>query len=457
MPGSLPLSLEEFLANLPDLGARRQDSMSAADFTLDRIRSLMSALGDPQQKYPSIHIAGTNGKGSVVAFCAAALQAQGYKVGSFTSPHLRGALRGIAVNGDVVDPIELAEAFELIRPNLDLSLAWTHFEIVTALAFTHFARVGVDAAIIEVGLGGRLDATNVLTPLVSVITPIDFDHTSILGNTLAAIATEKAGIIKQQVPVVLGLQPTEAREAILKIAGERKAPVIELGKDFWFWQDRAHQRGQDVSVWFDKEFPKTHLFSIALHGDYQMQNLATAFAALSLFRDRGYAIDTSAIERGFASTRWNGRFELFVGNPPKPVVQIRRSWPDPHFFRNPTVVLDAAHSRGAASALRGSLDDFFPNQPILAVLGVSVDKDLAGLLEPLRPRLGQIIATQSSHPRAMPAAELAEQLANLGFSAQSEPEPDKALHSARSFAQDNLVVVFGSVFLVEEIRELFKA
>src|SRR3972149_664542 len=206
------------LRSLPDLGAQTQGAMSAGDFSLERMAWLMEVLGQPQQKYPSIHVAGTNGKGSVSALCAAALQAAGLLVGLFTSPHLRGALQGISINGALVEQSELEASFEGLHPYLEQRTDWTQFEVVTALAFQHFARAGVGAAVIEVGLGGRLDATNVVSPLVSVITPIDYDHTSILGNTLPETAAEKAGIIKRGVPLVLAPQPAEVSEVIRKAA-----------------------------------------------------------------------------------------------------------------------------------------------------------------------------------------------------------------------------------------------
>ncbi|MEX1071629.1 MAG: folylpolyglutamate synthase/dihydrofolate synthase family protein [Anaerolineales bacterium] len=455
--------LEQFLRELPDLGARRQDSMSAADFTLERIQSLITALGDPQQKYPSLHIAGTNGKGSVAAFCASAFQVQGYKIGRFTSPHLRGALKGISIDGEVVSDIELDETFDQIRPHLGPSLAWTHFEVVTALAFMHFARVGVDAAVIEVGLGGRLDATNVLTPLVSVITPIDFDHTSILGNTLAAIATEKAGIIKADVPVVVSPQAPEARTAIQKIANDMQAPVTEVGRDILFARDGFDLNGQALRVWSADHPDHSHNLRIGLHGAHQVANAATAFTALQLGIQRGLQINQASIEKGFAAARWPGRFEIFQTNPP--------------------VVLDTAHSPAAARALRAALDDYFPTTTsslrggeereafrpneaisstavnnVTVVLGVSADKDLAGLMEPLRPRLAKIVATQSSHPRAMPASELVLKLAGLAFSAQPEPDPAKAVSLASSLAaSESVLLCFGSVFLIEQIRETLLA
>lgn len=437
MPAAPP-NLQKFLSELPDLGARPQGGLRAADFTLQRIQALLNALGDPQNKYPSIHVAGTNGKGSVCALCAAALQAEGYRVGLFTSPHVEGALHGIVINGEVASQDELEETFELIRPHLEAAEGWTNFEIVAALALLHFARAGVDAAVIEVGLGGRLDATNVITPLVSVITSIDYDHTSILGNTLSEIAREKAGIIKTGVPVVVAAQPEEAREAIFALAKSQNAPVIEVGKDYLFERGHSDLHGQDLRVWPATATADTANLHIALLGAHQVENAAAAYAALQTANQRGLRVSVAAIQRGFAAARWPGRFELMQESPP--------------------VVLDAAHSPAAARALRHAVDEYFPDVPVTLVLGVSVDKDLDGLLEPLRGRIASATATQSAHLRAMPAAQLAERLAALGIPVAAEPDAAKALRAALAQVEKpGVILVAGSVFLVEQVRAIITA
>jgi len=432
----VPRNLQQFLAKLPDLGARSQGGMRAADFTLQRIQSLLNALGNPQNKYPSIHVAGTNGKGSVCTLCAAALQAEGYRVGSFTSPHVEGALHGIQINGEIASQDELEETFEIISPHLQAAEGWTNFEIVTALALLHFARAGVDAAVIEVGLGGRLDATNVITPLVSVITSIDYDHMSILGNTLAEIATEKAGITKPGVPLVLAPQLEDARGSILGVAKLKSAPITEIGKDYLFELLHSDLHGQDLRVWpaaVPADAVKLH---IALLGAHQVENAATAYAALQVADQRGLHVSQKAIQSGFVAARWPGRFELLQEHPP--------------------LVLDAAHSPAAARALRQALDEYFPDVPVTLVLGVSADKDLEGLLAPLHPRIPSAIATQSTHPRAMPAAQLAERLAALGIPAAAQPDVAKALRAALAQSpKSGVVLVAGSVFLVEQVRAIY--
>ena len=424
------------LRSLPDLGAQPQGAMRAAAFTLERMAWLTAALGKPQQQYPSLHVAGTNGKGSVSALCAAALQAGGLRVGLFTSPHLRGALQGISVDGKVVEQSELEASFESLRPHLERSTDWTQFEVATALAFQHFALAGVRAAVIEVGLGGRLDATNVVTPLVSVITPIDYDHTSILGSSLPEITAEKAGIIKPGVPVVIAHQPAEVRKVIKAAAKENKFHLIEVGKDFCFEAGSFSLKGQDFEVWQASQPAQKTALHISLLGAHQVENAATAYAALQVAKQHGLPLDDEGIRRGFATARWPGRFEVLQSKPP--------------------VALDAAHSPHAARALRRALDDYFPGRPAILILGVSADKDLSGILGPLRPRIGQVIATQSTHPRAMPAGELQSRLAAQGLAAEAQPDAGAALRRGLSIAGgESLVLVCGSVFLVELVREAY--
>jgi dihydrofolate synthase/folylpolyglutamate synthase len=436
MPQAVAQNLVDFLSSVPDLGARPQGAMRAADFTLDRIRALLHALGDPQQAYPSLHVAGTNGKGSVCALCAATLQAEGYKVGLFTSPHVDGALRGIVIDGDLVNLADLEETFQVLAPHLQIADGWTQFEVVTALAFLQFARAKVDAVVIEVGLGGRLDATNVLVPLVSVITPIDYDHTSILGNTLAEIATEKAGIIKEGVPLILAPQAAEARATILAIAKSQAVPVTEVGKVILFERVSSDLQGQALRVSKTAAPNESIELQIGLLGAYQIENAATAYAALQVLNEHGLLVSADAIQRGFAAARWPGRFELLAHDPP--------------------LVLDAAHTPAAARALRLALDEYFPDQPVTLILGVSADKDLEGLLAPLRPRLQQVIVTQSPHPRAMPADELIKRIAGLGIPAVGEPDAAAALKLGFIQAKNSgVVLVAGSVFLVEWVRGIY--
>lgn len=215
----------DYLYSFVDYSLKHSSELAKADFNLDRMFALMESLGEPQNKYPIIHVAGTKGKGSVSALCASALRAAGYKVGLYTSPHLEDYTERIRINGEPISHEQLIELVEEIKPHVAEIPKLTTFEITTALGFMAFAKFGVDAAVLEVGLGGRLDATNVVTPKVSVITSLSYDHMAVLGNTLALIAGEKAGIVKDGVPVVSAPQKDEALEVLLRVAKDRKSVV----------------------------------------------------------------------------------------------------------------------------------------------------------------------------------------------------------------------------------------
>lgn len=429
MPMPAP-DLQTYLHQLPDLAQRHQGGLQAQDFSLQRLQGLLAALGQPQQRYPSLHVAGTNGKGSVCALCAAALQAQGYRVGLFTSPHSQGALHGIVVDGQPASGAELQAAFEQLYPHVQTSAGWTHFEITVALMFVHFALMQVDVAVVEVGLGGQLDATNVLLPRLSIITPIDYDHTSILGSSLAQIAAHKAGIIKPGVPVVSAPQPPQAAAVIEQQARQQGAPLTRIGADWQVELLSAGLDGQQLRI--RPGGGEWRQVQLALLGQHQVYNAATAYAALDVLNASGLAVSQAAIQAGFAAVRWPGRFQVLAGQP--------------------TTVLDGAHSPAAAAALRAALDAYFPDVPVVLVLGVSADKDLEGVLRPLLPRLQHAIATQADQPRAMPADQLAQRLIQLGLPTQAQSQPQAALAAARAACPPGgLVLVAGSVFLVGQL------
>ena len=273
----------DYLYSFVDYSLKHSSELAKADFNLYRMRALMAALGSPQDTYPTIHVAGTKGKGSTSALCAAALQAAGYKVGLYTSPHLQDFCERIQVDGEPVSHAELAELVELVKPAVAQIPLLTTFEITTALGFLYFARQKVDAAVIEVGLGGRLDATNVITPRVSVITSLSYDHMAVLGDTLAKIAGEKAGIIKPGVPVVSSSQKQEALEVLEKVAAERSCELTLVGRDVT-WSPGTHSlKGQAVNI--QQLVHSQHntslsiqyaTFCIPLLGLHQVENATTA-------------------------------------------------------------------------------------------------------------------------------------------------------------------------------------
>lgn len=409
-------SLTRNLRNLPE------------KFNLDRMRALMDRLGNPQERYPVIHVAGTKGKGSTAAMIASALQAAGYRVGFYTSPHLIEFTERIQVNRQEISREALVSIVDELKPHVSEIPELTTFELTTAIGFLYFEQQDVDVAVMEVGLGGRLDATNIVTPLVSVITSISYDHTAVLGNTLAAIAGEKGGIIKPGRPVVVAPQAEEAREVFIRLATERKSKLTLVGTDVQFAAGTHSLQSQNFKIWLQGD-DRALALSIPLLGMHQVENAATAYAALLAAREEGLVVTDEAIQRGFASVTWMGRFEILQDNPP--------------------VVLDSAHNRDSAKRLVETLRTYFPGRPVVLMMGVSEDKDIQGMLDELLPYCHHVIATQSIHPRALDAGKLVEMTQPYGVAAAAIVPLEDAFRAAVEKASpDGLVLVTGSLFVV---------
>lgn len=438
----------DFLYRFIDHSLTRNLRNAPGRFDLSRMDALMAALGRPERAYPVIHIAGTKGKGSTAALCAAALQAAGYKVGLYTSPHLEDFAERIQVNGRPLPHADLPPLVDWLRPLTERIPQLTTFELTTAAAFLYFAQQQVDVAVIEVGLGGRLDATNIVQPLVTVITPISLDHTAILGNTLASIAREKAGILKPGAPLALAPQPPEARQTILHIAQERGVPVTEVGRDFFFAPLARSLAGQVVGVWpaqdqagiaafvegggFEEAWEPTRL-RIPLLGPHQAVNAATAYVALRLAHRQGLTVPEAAIREGFAQARWPARFEVLHLNPP--------------------LVVDGAHNVHAARQVRLTVDEYFPDWPLVLIFGASEDKDIPGMLAELLPRAREVIFTQAVHPRALETEALARYAAPFGKPVFQATPPAAALELAlQRAAGEALILATGSLFVAASVR-----
>ena len=421
-------------------------------FDLGRMRALVESLGRPHQGYPIIHVAGTKGKGSVSSLCASALRAAGYRVGLYTSPHLHEYTERIQVDGQPISPADLVALVEEIRPYVEAIPELTTFEITTALGFLCFSHQKVDAVVLEVGLGGRLDATNVVVPTVSVITSLSYDHTFLLGNTLTEIAGEKAGIIKPGVPVVLAPQEDEARLTVERVAAERGSPLLEVGRDYLYAPLERSLKGQTFLVWPASEQAAVNCFieageaqnseptrlSLPLLGYHQIQNAATAYAALQVFCQSALHIPELAVSKGFSEVQWPGRFEILQAEPP--------------------VVVDSAHNRDSARKLRVALDDYFPGRPVILVFGASEDKDINGMFAELMPRVQQVIATQSFHPRAIEPEKLVELAHQFGRPARIVPDVAQALEEALQLAgEETMVLVAGSLFVAAGAGEAWQA
>jgi dihydrofolate synthase/folylpolyglutamate synthase len=466
----------DYLYSFVDYSLKKSSELAKADFNLDRMRVLMVLLGSPEQKYPSFHVAGTKGKGSTSALMASALTAAGYKTGLYTSPHLQDYVERIQIDGRPVSHVQLVELVEQVKPHVAAVPLLTTFEITTALGFLYFAQQDVEAAVIEVGLGGRLDATNVVTPRVSVITALSYDHMAVLGNTLTLIAGEKAGIIKPGIPVVSSPQKDEARVVLERVAKECHAPLTLVGRDVTFEAGKHSLEGQTLTIFnrqspipfgYDVSYPKSVILRVPLLGQHQVVNAATAYAAL---KASGLNISDEAIAKGFAGVKWPCRFEI-VSRPvprlPSPVREpgLPRENRDYHagtgtttlepgLPREPTVILDSAHNQDSFEKLAQTLEDYFPGLPIILIFGSSEDKDVAGMLAELKGRLKLVLATKAVHPRAIEPEKIVETANRLGVRAEAAASVEVALARALDLAAGGgeIVLSAGSMFVTAEVK-----
>lgn len=417
----------DYLYSFVDYSLKKSSELAKADFNLDRMRVLMAALGNPERQYAIIHVAGTKGKGSTSALMASALIAAGYKTGLYTSPHLQDYVERIQIDGASVSHTELVELVELAKPAVNRIPLLTTFEITTAIAFLYFAQQKVNAAVIEVGLGGRLDATNVVVPRVSVITSLSYDHMAVLGNTLMLIAGEKAGIIKPGIPVVSAPQVDEARVVLEKISAERKSALTMVGRDVRVETGEHSLDGQNLTVFT----PQPVRFHIPLLGAHQSVNAATAYTAL---RASGLKISEEAIRKGFAEVSWPCRFEVIQREPP--------------------VILDSAHNPDSFEKLAETLEDYFPGKAIILIFGSSEDKDMTGMLNILKEKVSLVLATKAVHPRATETEKILELANRLGVRAETATPVEAALNRALQLAVggNNAIVSAGSMFVTAEVK-----
>ncbi|HZH03782.1 MAG TPA: folylpolyglutamate synthase/dihydrofolate synthase family protein, partial [Myxococcaceae bacterium] len=401
---------------------------------LDRIHSALDALGRPERSFPILHVAGTNGKGSTCAFAAASLAAQGYRVGLYTSPHLVAVNERVRVDGTPVSDDALArrilEVLERYPEAASDPPPLTFFELGTLVAFWHFAQEEVDVAVVETGLGGRLDATSAARPAVTAITPVSMDHTEYLGHTLSAIAREKAGIFKSGVPAVSSRQAPEALRVLEEIAREVGTSLKVEGRDFSLTPENTSSgalgtyRGMRTSV------PG---LSLGLQGAHQWQNAAVALAALELLEDQGLRLSAESARKGLAEVQWPGRLEVVA--------------------ERPTVLVDGAHNPAAVEALATAVATLYPNRPIHLVFGLFTDKDRRPMLRALFPRCASAWLARPDNPRGLeperywsearelcPQVQVARSVAEAVAQAQLEAGPD------------GLVLATGSLSVVGEVK-----
>ena len=410
--------------------------------TLERIAALVDILGSPQLTYPTIHVGGTNGKTTTARMIDSLLFEMGLRTGRFTSPHLESYLERISINGQSIDAKELIFSFNDLSPYLDLmdtkfENPISFFEAMTALAFVAFAEHPIDVGVIEVGMGGQWDATNVVDADVSVITPIGLDHMEYLGNTIAEIAATKAGIIKEQGFVVLAQQSPEAAVELLRRAAEVGADVAREGLEYSIDSRAIAVGGQLISITglrghYDEIF-------LPLHGKHQASNAAAALIAVEAFFGE-QDLDIDAVRAGFANVTSPGRCEII--------------------HRDPTIILDAAHNPHGAKAIAETLQTEFTFDDVTGIVALMADKDALGILQELEPVMNQIIVTSNSSERSMSVADLSK-LANQVFGADrvfaADTLPaaiDKAIaDSVRPLSEESLaIVITGSVVTVGQAR-----
>jgi dihydrofolate synthase/folylpolyglutamate synthase len=426
----------DYLHSLTDYEKTRIERYAPDTLNLTRVERLLAALGDPHADFAIVHIAGTKGKGSTAALVEAGLRAAGYRTGLYTSPHLHTFRERIRVAGEMIPREDVVSLVGEIQTLIERIPDVTTFEAITAIGFLYFARQAVEIAVVEVGLGGRLDATNVVTPEVSVITSLSLDHTYLLGDTLAEIAYEKAGIIKPGVPVVLAPQKAEARQVIETVSEERHAALTEIGRDWTYTPGQTDLDGQAFTV-ARATGPASTLsgtYWIPLLGHHQLENAATAVATLDVLRQRGFEVATETVHDGLRQARWPGRMEILS--------------------RDPLVVTDCAHNPYSAQVLADALREWFPERRWTLIFGASADKDIAGVLEALLPISSYVIVTRSDHPRALAPVKLADIVADLGDGAEISVGVEKALqHGLAAASPHDGVLVTGSIFLVADAIE----
>ena len=430
----------KYISGLTNYEKSLKELYSPGNVDLERVRELLRRLGSPESGLGIVHIAGTKGKGSTAAMISSVLQKAGYRVGLFTSPHLHTFRERVQINRYPISAKDFARGIERVKPHVEeLNAVGEHgyittFEALTAMALLYFAEKEIEALVFEVGVGGRLDATNVVTPEVSVITSISRDHTELLGETLPEIAGEKAGIIKEGVPVVVAPQAPEVEEVIGTIARDRGSEMVNVGRES-VWRALGHDtQGQSLLI---RDIENEYRLSMPLLGDHQQENAATAIAALTVLRRKGWNISNSDITDGFADIRWAGRME--------------------ELGRRPLAIADGAHNGDSARRLREALLKYYEFGKAVLVVGVSADKNVEDIASELLPIASTVILTRSRHMRAAEPTDIAGAFTRPDIIVETTGSVKEALTRAREIAsEEDLICVTGSVFVVGEAIEAVK-
>ena len=432
-----------YLAGLSDYERLRIVRYNSQNFDLERMRSLLKKLGNPHEQFRSVHIAGTKGKGSTCAMVAAMLQAAGYKVGLYTSPHLVDIRERIQIDGQMISQADFARLVKAVEPiATKMKPSPTYFDVLTSVAFKHFAEQKVDIAIVETGLGGRLDSTNVLKPEVSAITSISKDHMAQLGNTLAKIAEEKAGIFKHNIPAVTVIQEPEVEAVLKRVAEKVGAPLDITGKtiEFSYRFESSRLQGPHNRICLTTANSKFEHLAVPLVGEHQAVNCGLALSIIDKLKTRGFAISDARAMEGLAKlTTVPGRMEM--------VSQM------------PRVIVDGAHNAASIDAMMKAIGQHVPYDSLVVIFGCCADKDVSGMLERITSGADKVIFCKVDNVRTANPEELAARYVELyGKMAQVATSLEDALAIAnRAVTKEDLICITGSFYLVGEAKKHFAA
>jgi dihydrofolate synthase/folylpolyglutamate synthase len=431
-----------FLSTLADFERLRIVRYNNDNFNLDRMRALLKRLGNPQDSFRSVHVAGTKGKGSTCTMIAAMLQATGYKVGLYTSPHLVDVRERITVNGEMIHQSDFARLVRTLEPILARSKPMpTYFDVLTAIAFKHFAEQGVEIAVVETGLGGRLDSTNVISPEVTAITSISRDHMAQLGPTLSHIATEKAGIFKAGVPAVSVIQDPAAEAALKAVADKVGAPLDITGKtiEFSYRFESSRMLGPHNRICLTTPNSKFEHLAVPLIGEHQAINCGLALSVIDRLKSRGIAINDSRVMEGLSKVTIAGRMEMVS--------------------QTPRIIVDGAHNAASLDAVMKAIGQHIPYDSMVVIFGCCADKDVPGMLERITSGADKVIFTRVNNIRTADPNELATRYVELyGKMAQVASSLEDALAIAnRAVTKEDLICITGSFYLVGEAKKLFAA
>jgi len=434
----------QYLYSKTDYETQNRLRYNVTTFNLRRMEKLLSLVGNPHKKIDTVHIAGTKGKGSTATMLAKMLEYNDYKVGLYTSPHLLHLHERIRINSEMISEQEMLGLLNRLHgpiEKLSKKDPPTFFEIMTALTFMHFADSKVDIAVIETGLGGRLDSTNVIKPHVVGITSLSIDHQLQLGENIASIAREKAGVFKTGVPIVSVKQKSEAMKVLKDQAAEVKAPLTVTGSDidFSYRFEMSREDGPHTRICLTTPFSRFEHVRVPLHGRHQAINCGLALAMLDKLKSLGFKIDSEKATRGLDSVSLSGRMEII--------------------FHDPRIMIDAAHNAASIKALIQATGQNIPYDSMVVIFGCGSDKDVAGMLEELRYGADKVIFTRSNSPRAMPPQELADMYTEIsGKMCQATSSLGEALQLAgNAVSGEDLICITGSFYLIGEAKARFQS